>query len=186
MTNEIHRLLSEHSSVLQTALEASNIFLNSWPSEDRWGQGRMGSEQGMEKNPEWNWAVWISFSSWEEKVTKNGSWKIIFFLFIETVEPGSQVAWLDYRSFSGGWKASLIFLHLDQSFYMFLFKKEIVASLMLNSPFLYNHPTKASGIICMNACPCFLIPTNSRKVSTKSQEVHSNKEDICILKKHEK
>lgn len=50
----VFRLVSEHNSVLQTSLEASNIFLNPWLSEDRWGQGRVGSKQGMEKNPEWN------------------------------------------------------------------------------------------------------------------------------------
>lgn len=50
----VFHLVSEHNSVLQTSLEASNIFLNPWPSEERWGQGRVGSEQGMGKNPEWN------------------------------------------------------------------------------------------------------------------------------------
>lgn len=155
-------LVSEYNSILQTSLKASNVFLNPWLSEDQWGQGRMGSDREWERILNEIWAVRKSFSSLEKKVTKNGPWERFFFFFssTKTVESESQVAWLDYRNFLEDWKTWLIFPHLDQSSCVFLVRKdggrrEIVSSLMSNSPFLYNNPHKANGIICVHVCPCY-------------------------------
>jgi hypothetical protein len=49
--------VSEYGSILQTSLKASNIFLNPWLSEDRWGQGRMSGDKEWEGILSEIWAV---------------------------------------------------------------------------------------------------------------------------------